>query len=80
MSVILRHPGIGLYYASRKHWVGSPRSAVDLGTVERAVQLSRAESFDEMDIVVTCEDRAGEVVIPVRRGRADDADPIHKAA
>src|ERR1039458_7931446 len=36
MRVILRHPEIGLYYAGRKHWVGSPGSALDLGTIERA--------------------------------------------
>jgi hypothetical protein len=73
MRVILRHPEIGLYYAGRKHWVGSPGSALDLGTIERAIELSREESFEEMDVVVTCDDPTRELVLPLRRkGPATD--------
>ena len=67
MRVILRHAGIGLYYAGHKHWVGNGGSALDLETIERATELSRDESFEEMDIVVTYDDPSGELVLPLRR-------------
>ena len=44
MSVILRNSRIGLYYAGRKHWVGRPDAAADLGTIENATELSRDEN------------------------------------
>jgi hypothetical protein len=44
MSVILRASRIGLYYAGRKHWVGRPDAAADLGTIENATELSRDEN------------------------------------
>jgi hypothetical protein len=67
MRVVLRHAGIGLYYAGRKHWVGNQDSALDLATIERATELSSDESFGEMDIVVTYDDSRGELVLPLRR-------------
>ena len=79
MRVTLRHPGIGLYYASRKHWVGDADSALDLETVERAAELSRDESFEQMDIVVTYDDSTRELVLPIRRKTAGDAEPLRPA-
>ena len=49
MRVLLRNSRIGLYYAGRKHWVGRPDAAADLGTIERAAELSREEHFEEME-------------------------------
>jgi len=73
MRVVLRHAGMGLYYAGRKHWVGNPDSALDLETIERATELSRDESFGEMDIVVTYDDPGCELVLPLqRKGEADE--------
>jgi hypothetical protein len=46
MKVLLRHAGISLYYAGRKHWVGDPDSALDLGEIERAKEVSREEDKD----------------------------------
>jgi hypothetical protein len=80
MSALLRHPEIGLYYAGRKHWVGNPGSALDLGTVERATQLSRDESFEEMDIVVNYGDSCCDLVLPIRRKTAPAAEPVQAAA
>jgi hypothetical protein len=65
--VLLRHGGLGLYYAGRKHWVGSPDSAMDLGTIERATELSRHESFEEMEIFVAYDDPICELVLPLKR-------------
>ena len=74
MRVLLRHAVIGLSYAGRKHWVGNPGSALDLGTIERATELSREEEFGDMDIMVTYNDPSCELVLPVRRSRhAGDA-------
>ena len=80
MRVLLRHAVIGLYYAGRKHWVGNPDSALDLGTIERATELSRDESFEEMDIVVTSGDPTRELVLPLKRRGAPDAEPLGTAA
>jgi hypothetical protein len=74
MKVLLKHAGIGLYYAGRKHWVGDADSALDLETVERATELSRDESFMEMDIVVTYDEPGCELVLPLRQ-RGLQAEP-----
>ena len=66
MRVLLRHARIGLYYAGHKHWVGSSGPALDLETIERATELSREESFEEMDIVVTYDDPCRDLVLPLR--------------
>jgi hypothetical protein len=77
---VLRHAGIGLYYAGRKHWVGNPGSALDLETIERATELSRDESFEEMQILVTYDDPARELVLPVVRQQAATDEALHVAA
>jgi hypothetical protein len=73
MRVILRHAGIGLYYAGRKHWVGEAGSALDLETIERATELSREEAFEEMEIIVTYDDPSCEMVLPLARKEAKGA-------
>ena len=78
--MLLRHAEMGLYYAGRKHWVGNPDSALDLGTIEQAMDLSRDESFEEMDIVVTYGDPCCDLVLPLRRKRAAAAEPLRDAA
>ena len=79
MRVVLRHTGIGLFYAGHKHWVGDPDSALDLETIERATVLSRDESFEEMDIVVTYDDPDCELVLPLRRKKEAGAEPLRDA-
>jgi hypothetical protein len=78
--VVLRHARIGLYYAGRKHWVGDRDSALDLETIERATELGRDESFGDMDIVVTDDDPSCELVLPLRRKREADEEPLRDAA
>jgi len=74
MKVLLRNSSIGLYYAGRKHWVSRPEAAADLGTIERALELSREESFDQMEILVDYDDPACELVLPLHpRGRSTPA-------
>ena len=80
MRVVLRHAGIGLYYAGRKHWVGNPDSALDLETIERATELSRDESFEGMQIHVTYDDPAHELVLPLVHQRAATHEPLRDAA
>jgi hypothetical protein len=80
MRVVLRHAGIGLYYAGHKHWVGDPGAALDLDSIERATELSREESFEEMDLVVTCDDPACELVLPLRRKRTAPDAAVRAAA
>ena len=75
MSVLLRNTRIGLYYAGPKHWVGSPGAAADLGSIERATELSREENFEEMEIVVDCEDPVCELVLPLRTKKEPGNEP-----
>ncbi len=80
MKVLLRHSGIGLYYAGPKHWVSNPASAKDLGTIERATEMSRDEAFEEMEVYVTYEDPACELVLPLSRKKAAVAEPARAPA
>jgi hypothetical protein len=66
MRVLLRNARIGLYYAGRKHWVGKPEAAADLGTIGRAAELSSDENFEEMEIFVEDGDPSCELVLPVK--------------
>jgi hypothetical protein len=79
MRVVLKHAELGLYYAGHKHWVGDPDSALDLATIERATELSRDESFAEMDIVVTYDDPICELVLPLRRSEEADDESLRDA-
>jgi hypothetical protein len=74
MRVLLRHASIGLYYAGRKHWVGKPEAAADLGTVERAAEASRDESFEQMEIFVDYGDSSRQLVLPLKP-RSGQAQP-----
>jgi len=80
MRVLLRHAQLGLYYAGHKHWVGHPDAALDVGSLEQAAELSREESFEEMDILVTYDDPTCELVLPVTRKRPAEAEPLRTAA
>jgi hypothetical protein len=51
-----------------------------LETIERATELSRDESFEKMDIVVTYDDACGELVLPLRRKRETDEESLRDAA
>ena len=66
MKVVLRNAKIGLYYAGPKHWASNLEAAVDLGTIERATELSRAEDFAEMEVLVDYDDPACELVLPLK--------------
>ena len=80
MKVLLRHAGIGLYYAGSKHWVGNQEAATDLGTIERAIELSGDESFQEMEVFVTFDDPACDLVLPLRRKKSAADESIRDAA
>jgi hypothetical protein len=64
----------------RKHWVGHPGAALDLGSVEQAAALSRDESFEERDLVVTYDDPACELILPLRHKTPAAAEPLRRAA
>ncbi len=66
MRVLLRHTGLGLYYAGRKHWAGNLDAALDLKTIERATELSREEDFRQMQVVVDYDDPPCQLVLPLR--------------
>jgi hypothetical protein len=66
MRVLLRNARVRLYYAGRKHWVGKSEAAADLGTIERAAELSRDENFEQMEILVDDGDPSCDLVLPLK--------------
>jgi hypothetical protein len=80
MRVLLWHAGIGLYFAGHKHWVGHSAAALVFASVEQAIEASRDESFEEMAIVVNHDDPTCELVLPSRRKKPPDAEPLRPAA
>jgi hypothetical protein len=67
MRVRLRHARLGLYYAGRKHWVGNPDAALDLGSIEQAIEVGRNEDFERMEIVASFDgDSTCDFVVPLQ--------------
>ena len=66
MRVVLRHAGMGLFYAGPKHWVGQSDAALDLKTVERATEVSREEAFEQMEVHVSFDEPDCDLVLPLK--------------
>ncbi len=66
MRVVIRHTATGLYYAGRRHWVGDPYQAKDLGTIERARELAGRARLDGVEVVTMCLDPARAFAVPLR--------------
>lgn len=73
MNVVLRNAPSGFYYGGQKSWVNDRENALDLGTIEDAVEAGRAEGFGRMEIVVSYDDPVCELVLPVRPNWASRA-------
>jgi len=63
----------GFFYAGPHCWVNGPERACDLGTMENAVDIGRAEDFGAMEIVVDFGDPICQWVVPFER-RATNGD------
>ena len=66
MSVILRHALTGFHYAGPTCWVSSPERALDLETVERAVEVARKEALASVEIIAWFDPPGCRLVFPVR--------------
>ena len=73
MTVILRHAKRGSFYAGPRCWVNDARKALDLKTVEHAVEISRKEELGEVQIVARFDDPYPELVFPLRLNGASKA-------
>jgi hypothetical protein len=78
MNVLLRNAASGFYYEGQNSWVNDRERALDLGTIEDAVEAGREKGFGSMEIVVSFDDPICELVLPVRcnwpsRGNASPA-------
>ena len=51
MNVILRHAYTGFFYGGRHCWVNGRDRAVDLGTIEHAMETGLEERFGRMEVV-----------------------------
>jgi hypothetical protein len=63
--VILRNRPSGFWYAGQTSWVNDRERALDLGTVEDAVETGRQVGFGAMEVVVTFDDPLCELVYPL---------------
>lgn len=63
MAVTLRNCPSGFLYAGQNSWVNDPVRALDLGTVEDAVEVG----FGAMEVVVTFDDPVCSMVLPLAR-------------
>ena len=66
MQVILRHAHAGFYYAGPTCWVNGRERALDLQTVEHAVEAAREEHIGSLEIVAWFDRLSRELVFPVR--------------
>jgi hypothetical protein len=67
MTVILRHAMSGYCYGGGRLWLSGPKDALDLETIERAVETARAEDFGGTEVVACFGDPDCELVLPVKR-------------
>jgi hypothetical protein len=66
MNVILRHAFTGFFFGGRHCWVNGRARAVDLGTIERAVETGLDERFGQMEVIVAPDDPQCQLVLPLR--------------
>jgi len=66
VKVLLRQKGSSLYYAGADEWTPDPRHARDFEEVDRAIQFHRAEGVAGVDVVLSYDDPACDLVLPLR--------------
>ena len=69
MSVILRHALSGFFYGGAHCWVNGPARALDLGTIERAIETGKEEAFGQMEVVAWPEHPECQLVLPLEARR-----------
>jgi hypothetical protein len=67
MKVFLRMVRPESYYAGPKQWVSDREHALDLQTIEHAVELGRDGDLDAMVVVVSSGDPGCDWFLPLRR-------------
>jgi urease accessory protein UreH len=65
MSVIRRHSLAGFHYAGLTCWVNSSKQALDLKTVEQAIDIARKEKLGGMEIVAKFDTPGHQLVFPI---------------
>ena len=70
MSVILRHAPSGYYYGGPRWWVAERERALDLGTIEIAIEASREVGYQGMEAIVGFGEPECDWVLSVSRAKA----------
>ena len=65
MRVFLRNKQNRLYWGNSSGWVAEREHALDFSNVQRAARYALAERSTEMEIVLTCDLRPEEIIMPV---------------
>ena len=68
MSVFLRHPASGFYYGGPQVWVADAKRALDLKTIEDAIEETHRVGFVRMEVVAWFGDPNCEWVLSVLGG------------
>jgi hypothetical protein len=68
MKVLLRKTNDKLYYVGFNQWAADARYARDFKGVEQALELQRDEKLAAMEVVLSYDDPAYELVLPMQDG------------
>lgn len=66
MSVLLRNVETGLYYKEAPQWTSERPEALDFKDVTRALELATRPGLESVEVVVSCPDEQGDLVLAVQ--------------
>jgi hypothetical protein len=66
VKMFLSLSGAGLYYAGSKDWVRDREQALDLETIERAIEVAGEGDLDSMVIVLSSGHPSSDWFLPIR--------------
>jgi hypothetical protein len=72
MSVLLRNVETGLYYNGAPQWTPERPDALDFEGVERALELATRPGLENVELVVSCPDGQGDLLLPMKGATPSD--------
>ncbi len=66
MSVLLRDVQTGFYYKEPPQWTPERPEALDFQDVGRALELATRPGLETTEVVVSCPDGAGDLLLPLK--------------
>jgi hypothetical protein len=66
MSVLLRNVETGLFYKEAPRWTSERPDALDFQDVARALELATCPGLESVELVVSCPDGEGDLLLPIK--------------